>query len=702
MQFGYPPPNNKLLGINWLYFYNMKRFVLFVFLCVVASNIANAQSDGFFKSYNDNYENRDAGVSVNDEGGISNYGIGETVPLGGGLLILLGAGVGYAVARRRRSSKKFTSVLLACVMLLTFTNCKKKIETVSNNTAESVFITLNLGDGSKVDVMPGFEDPETHEIYAKVTFEKDDTIYVGNNGKYCGKLVYDDVEHRFSGTITPTSEDDYLHFYFMGNKKPSVALESNATTTFSVNITDQTEKYPIISYAHSTQVYNSDIKTYRAKLRNYCAIVKFNITNDNIPKSNAVSITANNNIVTVNFAANNYAELSTGEPYAFSKYGEGDITLHAVDGNERWAILVPQPKVNYAQASATGCFSVSSITIPQITANEYRPSGINVALVQPLPGAFCVDKDFNQVFFAPGNLQYTRESLSADWSTGQWSFKANQYDIDSECNDAGTNYANLTVISHFGWGASGWDNTANDPLALNYQPQSTSNVEYSDATNPHHYGPSNVGGASQHIAGTNWDWGVYHSEGGDGATITNGGGHSWRLPTNSDMKFILGPNISVAPSFGYNTRRSATVNGVPNARFAKAYLFGTVHGCIIFPDGYVHPDGVPGPDYINVMDVAAAWDANQYTLEQWTMMQEAGAVFLPSGGCHEIGKGGVVKIQDTSLHCYYWTSTADANNNPKNAKNVRISQGSMVPDSNTSRTRGNCVRLVRTATAKEQ
>lgn len=84
---------------------------IFSFMFSVAMN---AQSDGFFRN-SFNYNNRTAEIDDNDGTGINNYGIGETVPLGGGLVVLLAAGAGYAVARRRRSSKKLISLLLACL-----------------------------------------------------------------------------------------------------------------------------------------------------------------------------------------------------------------------------------------------------------------------------------------------------------------------------------------------------------------------------------------------------------------------------------------------------------------------------------------------------------------------------------------------------------------------------------------------------------
>ena len=78
---------------------------LMMLLGVIAPVTATAQkSDGFFRGGNDNYQNRgDVNIPGNDENGISNYGIGETVPLGSGLLILTAVGAGYAISKRRRN-----------------------------------------------------------------------------------------------------------------------------------------------------------------------------------------------------------------------------------------------------------------------------------------------------------------------------------------------------------------------------------------------------------------------------------------------------------------------------------------------------------------------------------------------------------------------------------------------------------------------
>ena len=71
---------------------------------------SHAQSDGFFRDGGD-YANRDGGggYNLNNEGfGNSNFNLQnqtfgqDPAPLGSGLIIMLAAGAGYAVMRRKR------------------------------------------------------------------------------------------------------------------------------------------------------------------------------------------------------------------------------------------------------------------------------------------------------------------------------------------------------------------------------------------------------------------------------------------------------------------------------------------------------------------------------------------------------------------------------------------------------------------------
>ena len=81
----------------------MKK-ILFAIAFVMMVVIANAQSDGFFKSNDGGYSNR--GEGGENPGIMALPGHGETgdqtAPLGSGMLILTAMGAGYAIARRRK------------------------------------------------------------------------------------------------------------------------------------------------------------------------------------------------------------------------------------------------------------------------------------------------------------------------------------------------------------------------------------------------------------------------------------------------------------------------------------------------------------------------------------------------------------------------------------------------------------------------
>ncbi len=249
-----------------------------------------------------------------------------------------------------------TLMMMALAMVLGFTQCKKE-QPVPQNDNEGVRITLTLdgGDNSKVDV-----NPTGGGTYATVDFKNGDVIYVGNNGHYCGYLTHNGT--YFTGTINDDdlSAADYLHFYFMGNK-------GTTSEPTSVSITDQTGNYPVISYAHSKELYVG-AGSYTAKLKNYCAIVKFKTTDIDAD----ITITGMNNAVSVNFGANNAATVGIDHnPYTPTLNDGGNIILHRESNTERWAILLPQSEVTTATASATGYGSDGPFTVPAIENNQY-------------------------------------------------------------------------------------------------------------------------------------------------------------------------------------------------------------------------------------------------------------------------------------------------------------------------------------------
>ena len=261
-------------------------------------------------------------------------------------------------------------------------------------------------------------------------------------------------------------------------------------------------------------------------------------------------------------------------------------------------------------------------TIEYTTPEKPIPGGGTGASSEgSLVGKFSVSAS-RQVVFSKGNLQYQA-------STDTWRFAENQYDYVGEANkNISATYDGW--IDLFGWGTSGYDNTANDPYAINYQPwanstrklgtrvDSTQNCEmlpitgecgweytYNDSSkyNGYGYGPStNMTDNGLVSTSTNYDWGVYNA-------ISNGGNKAgmWRTLTYSEWDYLL------------NDRKNAqylwsrgTVNGV--------------QGLIFLPDNFAKPSSISWAPQAN------NFSTNTYTLAQWQTLESIGAIFLPCAG----------------------------------------------------------------------
>lgn len=343
---------------------------------------ANAQTSqgGLFNTdfYNDQTErqgmlqNRDVVITWT----LTNQTFGQDAPLGSGIAILLAAGAGYAVVRRKRSRKN-TTLLIALVALLGFTQCKKEEPQEPANNGNAVRITLNVGgnsdDATRVNVNTGT---------GAVTYENGDKILVASNGHYIGTLNHNGTS--FSGTITDPVEGQPLYFYFLGNKIDGSTLSPGASgsTSCTVNISDQTSKLPVISMAPSTESYSSSISAYSAKLLNKCSLIKFNVTT---PSNSPICITGMNNKVTIDFtkAAND----GENNGFTYSKDGDGIIKMIGGSGSpaEKWAIVLPQPELAagsagsiYAQNGTYTTFTGTRPTIHAIEANGYYHEGGDV------------------------------------------------------------------------------------------------------------------------------------------------------------------------------------------------------------------------------------------------------------------------------------------------------------------------------------
>lgn len=250
-----------------------------------------------------------------------------------------------------------------------------------------------------------------------------------------------------------------------------------------------------------------------------------------------------------------------------------------------------------------------------------------------LPGKFSVSAS-KQVHFSPGNLQYQA-------STQIWRFAGHQRDMigldNSNISDSYSGWIDL-----FGWG------TGNNPTN-----KSTSDSDYSVFV----------------------DWGVN--------TISNGGNKAnlWRTLTHYEWRYLFCTRTNAASLFGLGS-----VNGV--------------NGTIILPDNWTTPQGVSftpsttqglarqGTYYKD--SNGGHFGDNTYSSEQWSVMEQNGAVFLPAAGYRTPGTGVILYVGSDG---HYWSSPS--HDYPNSDTYLQFNSNELYPTIFSRRDIGLSVRLVK-------
>ena len=241
-----------------------------------------------------------------------------------------------------------------------------------------------------------------------------------------------------------------------------------------------------------------------------------------------------------------------------------------------------------------------------------------LAIDGALPGAFTVNKNGDKIQFSKGNLQYQA-------STNTWRFAENQWDIIGEGNEnISSTYDGW--IDLFGWGTSGYNK----------------HYPYMTTTDATAYGEKRVS-----IIGTNYDWGIYNP-------ISNGG-------NKAGLWYTMGNTVDEG-SWYYVLRDRTDAK--------KLWSLGTVNGIcglILLPDDWTLPSGghfvpteIRWDDYDNFFRdwsvEEKGFDNNKYTIDEWQIMEDAGAVFLPVAGCR-LGNEYISENADNNPIGCYWTSS---------------------------------------------
>ena len=262
-----------------------------------------------------------------------------------------------------------------------------------------------------------------------------------------------------------------------------------------------------------------------------------------------------------------------------------------------------RPDIIFKVVLTNASFSFTVTGNRTLVANFATSSNVPTGAIN---GLFSVS-DSQQVYFSQGNLQYIGSA-----TTPYWKFADNQWDVLG--TTSGQNSTNQNVDRDlFGWGTSGYNHGA-----VCYQPWSTSTI-YSDY---YAYGSSSYNLYDQNGKA---DWG-YNA-------ISNGGGQTnqWRTLTHEEWVFV------------FYTR--TTSSGI---RFALANVNG-VNGMILLPD-----DWNSSTYSFNSPNVAGGYyyDVDVISGSQWNILENSGAVFLPTAGFRDGNS-----VNNVGSRGYYWSAS---------------------------------------------
>lgn len=282
---------------------------------------------------------------------------------------------------------------------------------------------------------------------------------------------------------------------------------------------------------------------------------------------------------------------------AGSGMGEFECRMSYLFGNTTYYVRA------YAANAAGLAYSDNEVTFTTLPHPNTAPEGA-------IPALFSVSST-QQVFFSKGNLQYQASTGTWRFAERQWDYVGGTYGEEYgtvyeggvKCDNSLISQSYSGWIDLYGWATSGWDNNN-----LYYRPWDTENSGWT--VNCYGYGYWDGQYANYGMTGdyANCDWGVFNA-------ISNGGNEPglWRTLSDGEWTYVT--------------------NGRPNAAYKKSIAtVNGVKGWVLLPDAWIQPDG------IEFLGSAGNYEINAYDLNEWEILENAGAVFFPNAGVR-IGTG---------------------------------------------------------------
>lgn len=310
---------------------------------------------------------------------------------------------------------------------------------------------------------------------------------------------------------------------------------------------------------------------------------------------------------------------------AYLYYGEGEEATEMTTDEMRvvqntlyvdLAGLKENTTYSYYYEFVNGFNSMKSAVKTFKTESDPEGGGSGNVPIGVINGKFSVGEG-QQLYFSQGNLQYQASTNTWRFAEHQWDYVGNGwsgtvYENDIKCNNFLISPTYNGWIDLFGWGTSGYNHGA-----ICYQPWSTSR-RWADY---YPYGQSTYNLYDQTGEA---DWGCN--------PIANGGNtpNVWRTLTREEWIYL------------FNTR--STSSGI---RYAKA-IVNEVKGIILLPDNW--STNTYTLNSTNQSDVDC--NSNIINSTQWSILENAGAVFLPAAG----GRYGVDTVDVN--YGRYWSSSS--------------------------------------------
>lgn len=534
--------------------------------------------------------------------------------------------------------KKLGLIVAALALVLGFSQCKKENTPANNDEGVRITLSASYGNGGeKSGFVPGvgsgdgsfvWADGATEYIYVGGSEHTDCLGVLSGTGNGTGNMT-------FSGDLDVTPTDgETLHFFYLGKGRAGTSVTTLDFSTQDGTLANVTDYH----IAMGNGSYSSSTVNYATTLDMLMSIAYFDVSGF-VSSSNVAETVYLHGADVYTTATIDYQNGAiTGGTKGLMRIGTAAAGAYVAllpSGNtdETWLYFDSNSKEGKMKF-------LSGIQPAKYYANNGAALNVNsnVVLEGSLSGLFSVSAT-QRVRFSKGNLKY-----HCSLANPEWRFADNQYEhVAYNASDYGENTGRW--IYNFGWGTSGYGHRT-----LYFQP-------WSNEGSHNDYIAYNDGSKNLYDGDGKADWG-YNK-------ISNGGNTEnigWRTMTADEMNYLL------------FSRPASAVAGTNNARFARAYLFGTYYGVIVFPDNYTHPEGVASPNYINVTGNNGLND-NQYSEADWLKMEAAGCVFLTKTSGTYDGQYWSSKIFHSATARCLWFSNSNitvTNDNSNCLKNSRL------------------------------